>query len=62
MKKIEALLEWGGMKRDIVFLAVSAQALVLSLALPQEWLPVDPAWIVRRAYPAGGGGGAYHGL
>lgn len=34
MKKIEALLEWGGMKRDIAFLILSGIALVVSLAVP----------------------------
>lgn len=45
MKKIEALLEWGGMKRDIAFLIVSGIALVVSLAVPDGLLPVDPAWV-----------------
>ena len=31
---IEALLEWGGMKRDIAFLILSGIALVVSLAVP----------------------------
>ena len=44
MKKIEALLEWGGMKRDIAFLVASALALALSLVLPHGLLPFDPAW------------------
>lgn len=43
MEKLEALLELGGIKKDIVLLAVSGAALVLSLtkALP---LPFDAAW------------------
>ncbi len=42
MKSLEKLLEWGGIRRDIVFLALSAAALALSLLdLP---LPMDPAW------------------
>ena len=45
MKKIEALLEWGGMKRDIAFLILSGIALVVSLAVPDGLLPVDPAWV-----------------
>ena len=43
MEKIEKLLEWGGTKRDLVFLAVSAVALAASIFhLPA---PFDPAWI-----------------
>ena len=44
MKKLEELLEWGGMKRDILFLAVSGIALLISFfdLLP---LPFDAAWI-----------------
>ena len=44
MKKLEELLEWGGMKRDILFLAVSGIALLISIfdLLP---LPFDAAWI-----------------
>lgn len=41
---LEAIVAWGGMKRDVAFLAVSAIALVLSLAFPGAF-PVDPAWI-----------------
>ncbi|MEE0353674.1 MAG: hypothetical protein UDP17_10060, partial [Treponema sp.] len=44
MKKLEALLELGGIKKEIALLAVSAVALVLSIAdvVP---LPFDVAWI-----------------
>ena len=44
MKKLEELLEWGGIKRDILFLAVSGIALLISIfdLLP---LPFDEAWI-----------------
>lgn len=28
MKKIEAILEWGGIKRDIIFLLISGLALL----------------------------------
>lgn len=44
MKKLEAFLEWGGIRKDIVLLAVSAVALVCSIfdLLP---LPFDPAWV-----------------
>lgn len=44
MKKLEKLLEWGGMKRDIVFLILSGIALIFSLfdLVP---LPFDAAWV-----------------
>ena len=41
---LEALSSWGGVKRDIVFLAVSGIALAVSLADP-TLLPIHPAWI-----------------
>ena len=40
----ERLLEWGGTKRDVVFLIVSSIALLTSLLVPFDW-PIDPAWI-----------------
>ena len=44
MQKLESLLEWGGTKRDIVFLIIGGIALLFSIfdILP---LPFDPAWI-----------------
>lgn len=44
MKRLEAILEWGGVKKDVTLLAVSAAALVCSIfdLLP---LPFDPAWV-----------------
>lgn len=44
MEKLEKLLEWGGTKRDIVFLILSAVALIVSIfdLLP---LPFDASWI-----------------
>lgn len=44
MEKLEALLELGGIKKEIVLLAVSAAALALSIAdvVP---LPFDVAWV-----------------
>ena len=44
MEKLEALLEWGGVKRDITFLIISAIALIISIfdLIP---LPFDAAWI-----------------
>ena len=44
IEKLEALLEWGGIKRDITFLVISGLALVLSL-LHVDVAGVDPAWV-----------------
>lgn len=44
MKQLEELLEWGGTKRDIVFLILSGLGLLLSI-LGQTPLPFDAAWI-----------------
>ena len=44
MKQLEALLEWGGTKRDITFLILSALGLLLSI-FDQNPLPFDAAWI-----------------
>jgi heavy metal translocating P-type ATPase len=44
MKKLEALLAWGGTKKDIVCLVISAIALGFSL-WGAELLPFDPAWV-----------------
>ena len=44
MKKLEALLELGGMKKEIAFLVISGIALVLSLTGIVR-LPFDIAWI-----------------
>ncbi|MFT4008013.1 MAG: cation-transporting P-type ATPase, partial [Lacrimispora sp.] len=43
MKHLEDFLEWGGTKKDIAFLIISAAALIISLfdLLP---LPFDAAW------------------
>jgi len=43
MKKIQELMEWGGIKRDIAFLVISGIALILGIAKLQ--FPFDPAWI-----------------
>ncbi len=40
---LENLLEWGGAKKDITFIAISAVALILSFFMPG--FLVDPAWI-----------------
>ena len=44
MKKFEAMMEWGGMKKDIVFLIISFISLICSAfhLLP---IPFDSAWI-----------------
>ncbi len=44
MKKLEEILEWGGVKRDIIFLILSVAALLLSI-LGYSPLPFDMAWI-----------------
>ncbi len=42
--KLEELLEFGGTKRDILFLVISAVALLISI-FDKELLPFDPAWV-----------------
>ena len=44
IEKLEEILEWGGMKRDVAFLAVSGAALAASF-FGAEVLPFDAAWI-----------------
>ena len=46
MKKLESLLELGGIKKEIALLAVSAVALALSITdvVP---LPFDIAWVSK---------------
>ncbi len=44
MKKLEHLLEWGGMKKEITLLIISGAALLLSIAGFSP-LPFDMAWI-----------------
>lgn len=44
MARLEALLEWGGIKRDILFLILSGLALAASIFEPIP-LPFDPAWV-----------------
>ena len=44
VEKLEELLEWGGVKRDAAFLAVSGAALTASF-FGAEVLPFDAAWI-----------------
>ena len=44
MHKLEELLEWGGIKRDVVFLVISGSALLLSIFGVSPF-PFDMAWI-----------------
>lgn len=44
LSRLESLLEWGGVKKDVSLLAVSAAALAASLAGFRPF-SVDPAWI-----------------
>ena len=44
MKYLEAFLEWGGIKRDVVCLVLGALALLGSI-LQVPGLPFDPAWV-----------------
>jgi heavy metal translocating P-type ATPase len=44
MEKLEAFLEWGGTKRNIWCLVISAVALLVSI-VAQDTLLVDPAWV-----------------
>ena len=44
MEKLEALLEWGGTKKDVTLLVISGAALLVSLLWPGP-LPLDPAWV-----------------
>lgn len=44
MKKLEELFEWGGIKKDITFLIVSAIALGISIINPSG-MPFNAAWI-----------------
>ncbi len=41
---LEKALEWGGTKREITLLSISAAALVVSFFQPASW-PIDVAWI-----------------
>lgn len=44
IERLEAMLEWGGTKKDVTFLIISAFALVLSL-LHVDVAGIDPAWV-----------------
>ena len=42
--RLEAALEWGGTKKDVACIVISAAALVVSF-MAADGLPVDPAWV-----------------
>ena len=56
MEKLERVLAWGGIRRDVAFLVISGAALLLSI-VRVELLPFDPAWIaivfLRNSHCAG---------
>ena len=43
IRRLEALLEWGGTRRDIIFLVISGLALLASMAGFSPF-PFDMAW------------------
>lgn len=45
MKRLEKLLEWGGVKKDIILLGVSGIALILSIFKVFPNLPFDISWV-----------------
>lgn len=45
MKKLEHVLELGGTKKDIIFLAISGVALILSITGALKFLPFDISWV-----------------
>ena len=44
LEKLDDALSWGGMRKDIAFLIVSAVALVVSFVVDGAW-PIDAAWV-----------------
>ena len=52
MKKIEAILEWGGIKRDIIFLLISGLALLADF-FEYAPLPFNVVWVARSFYVVG---------
>ena len=45
MEKLEALLEWGGVKRDVICLVLGGISLLVSIFELAPGLPFDPAWV-----------------
>ncbi len=44
METLQNMLDWGGTKKDITFLAISGIALLASI-LKGSFFPIDPAWV-----------------
>ena len=44
MEKLEALLEWGGLRKDVVCLVLGGASLLVSIFGLAPGLPFDPAW------------------
>ena len=45
MEKLEALLEWGGVKKDVICLVLGGISLLVSIFGLAPGLPFDPAWV-----------------
>lgn len=45
MEKLEALLEWGGVKKDVICLVLGGVSLLVSILGLAPGLPFDPAWV-----------------
>lgn len=45
MEKLEALLEWGGVKKDVICLVLGGVSLLVSIFGLAPGLPFDPAWV-----------------
>ena len=45
MEKLEALLEWGGVKKDVICLVLGGISLLVSIIGLAPDLPFDPAWV-----------------
>lgn len=45
MEKLEALLEWGGVKKDVICLVLGGISLLVSIFALAPGLPFDPAWV-----------------
>ena len=45
MEKLEALLKWGGVKKDVICLVLGGVSLLVSIFGLSPGLPFDPAWV-----------------
>lgn len=45
MEKLEALLKWGGVKKDVICLVLGGVSLLVSIFGLAPGLPFDPAWV-----------------